>query len=79
MELLEVKPHPRDHSNKVVINDLIKQLLELSRSSNVRQLRSRHNVHIKHIGTRHLKSASQTSSSTKTKDPLTSPISPNES
>lgn len=69
MELLEVKPHAWYHSNKDVAKDSINQLSILSRSSNVRQLLSCHNFHIKHIETssRHLSSASHTSSSNNTK------------
>ena len=50
MEWLEVKPHARDRSKKVVAKDSTRWLSKLSRSSNVRRLRSLRNVHVKHNG-----------------------------
>ena len=48
MELLLVKLHTQDQSNKELVNDTINWVFEFSVSSNVQWLHSLHNVHIKH-------------------------------
>ena len=51
LELLLVKPHAWDQSNKVLINNFCNWVTEL-KSSKARWFRSFHKIHIKHKGTK---------------------------
>jgi hypothetical protein len=51
-EVLEVKPNAVDQSKSKEIKKFMSCHSELTISSNVRRLRSHHNVHIRHKGTK---------------------------